>query len=217
MSSTLKVRLNRHFAACAAMATAAVVTGAASQSQGAIVYSGLRNIPIPANIDGVYVNVITGATGTSAGAVPGYDINPYAVGTGASFFTNAAAAADANQRGYLAASPTGAALNLAPGAAIDSLGTYNTGASAGTNFMPTSEGLVGFRFKSEVDNLTHFGWARLRVPTGSSATPPVAGVLVDWAYDDQAGVGIGAGNIPTPGAAGLLAAGALGGLRRRRR
>ena len=74
--SMLKERLNRHFAT-AAVAVGAAAFGAAQQANAGIVHSGAVNIVIPDNIDGVYMNVVTGATGPLGGGVAGWDINPY--------------------------------------------------------------------------------------------------------------------------------------------
>ena len=51
-----------------------------------IVWSGLVNITVPNNTDGVYLNFVTGQTGTSGAAVPGWDYNAYNSGTGLNFF-----------------------------------------------------------------------------------------------------------------------------------
>ena len=36
------------------------------------------NLPLPQNLDGFYINLVTGATGTSGSLTPGWDFNPYA-------------------------------------------------------------------------------------------------------------------------------------------
>src|SRR5690349_20813070 len=75
MTPTLASRLNSHIARCAAIA--ATVSLAPSSTDAAIVWSGVVNVNIPSNVAGVYLNVITGATGSSAGQVPGWTINPW--------------------------------------------------------------------------------------------------------------------------------------------
>jgi MYXO-CTERM domain-containing protein len=82
----LKNRLDAHFASAAAVAVGAAMFGAAHQADAGIVWSGIVNINIPSTFDGVYLNVISGQTGSSGGSVAGWDINPYGV-TGMSFFT----------------------------------------------------------------------------------------------------------------------------------
>ena len=66
-------RLGRHLALC----TAAVATALATTANADVVYSGVVNIPIQANIDGCYLNVETGVyvNGPGSGA-PVWDVNP---------------------------------------------------------------------------------------------------------------------------------------------
>ena len=41
-----------------------------------IVYSGPINLSIPNNFDGVYINLVTGATGTAGGSVAWMELEP---------------------------------------------------------------------------------------------------------------------------------------------
>lgn len=52
----------------------------------AVIDSGPVAIPIPATVDGVYLNLVTGVTGSSAASVPGWDIDPYASSGALAFF-----------------------------------------------------------------------------------------------------------------------------------
>jgi len=47
---------------------------------GAVVYSGIQNIPIPTTFDGIYINLDNSAT--SGSTILGWDINPFFGGTG---------------------------------------------------------------------------------------------------------------------------------------
>jgi hypothetical protein len=67
----LSNRLMKHFGAAAA---AAVVVGSANA---AIVAWENCNLVIPNNIDGLYINVETRATGSAGSGVAGWDIKPY--------------------------------------------------------------------------------------------------------------------------------------------
>ncbi|MBM4099343.1 MAG: hypothetical protein FJ260_05225, partial [Planctomycetes bacterium] len=62
-------RLGRHFAAALTTAVAASATAGVQYTP--------TFLPVPANSDGIYINVQTGATGTAGSAVAGWDLNPY--------------------------------------------------------------------------------------------------------------------------------------------
>lgn len=214
MVQALKSRLDRHFVACSAAAAAASVGVVQQQAEAAIVYSGVVNINIPSTTAGVYVNVVTGVNDPVPGNVPGWDLNPWS-SSNLNFFNPAAPAGGVYSRG---GATTGVA-NLPNGYMIDA-GNIWTSGSATTNAgwtwnLNSSDNLFGFRFQNEANgNQTHYGWARISLSTSLFAQPRL---LVEYAYEDQAGVGIAAGAIPTPGSLALLALGAAGLAGRRRR
>ena len=84
MASTrsLSTRLGLHFAACAAVAATVAHPVCAE------VVRWDCNLVIPANFDGLYINVATQGTGTSATSTSGWDINPYGATT-LNFFASA--------------------------------------------------------------------------------------------------------------------------------
>ena len=53
------------------LAVAASASLLSSVSMAAIVTSPVANLPVPQTTAGVYINVVTGVTGTTPGAVPG--------------------------------------------------------------------------------------------------------------------------------------------------
>lgn len=204
----LKNRLDAHFASAAAVAVGAAMLGAAHQADAGIVWSGIVNINIPSSIDGMYLNVITGQTGSSA--MTGWDLNPYSA-SNLSFF-----------------SPTGGGVVRglgSSGSLVDNL-PYLTVIGSGQSFgsgsvettgatamnLNSSENLLGFRFVNEATGGTHYGWMRIQF-TGTSFSQPRA--IVEYAYESTAGASIQAGVIPAPGALALV--GAAGLLARRRR
>ena len=204
-------RLNAHFAAAAVIASAGAM-GAAHNADAAIVWSGLVNIAIPSNIDGVYMNVLTGQTGTSGGAVAGWDINPYG-STTLQFFS-------ATGGGFVRGLGSSGTLvdNLAQGTLINasqSFGNGNAETTGATAFTPGSmSNLVGFRFVNEATGQTHYGWMRILLGGAGLGAQPRA--IIEYAYESVAGAGIGAGVIiPAPGAIALL--GRAGLVSRRRR
>jgi hypothetical protein len=166
------------------------------------VYSGIVNINIAGNIDGVYMNVQTGVTGTSGASTAGWDINPYFGGN--TFYAAAV--------GYGTVAAGTNVANLAFGTMID--GTNATATVTPGAAFPTSApgGYYGFRFQ-DGGAAVRYGWAE--VIRGASTT--TAGTIVRYAYDDS-GAGIPAGaTVPAPGSLALLAIGAAGLVGRRRK
>lgn len=199
--SNLSKRLDLHFVAVAAAAGAAVSSNVGVAEAGIVHVPG-ANIPVNADFYGVYLNVVTGATGLTTGTTPGWDINPF---LGPAVFTPTGG-------GVLSTSTAGGAINLAPGTPIGAAGIYDIGTANG---LPANAGqtiLIGFRFINEAAaNQVQFGWANLRLPEVGAP-----GMIFSYAYDDM-GATINAGSIPTPGALGLLAVGAAGLAGRRRK
>ncbi|MCE9611553.1 MAG: hypothetical protein K8R23_15255 [Chthoniobacter sp.] len=176
-----------------------------------IVYSGLKDIPIPTTYDGVYLDVDTGLTSTAE--FTGWDINPFFGGVGI-----------ANDTAFQPVR-TGTGLfdpyvTIASGAVIDS-GTlfYATGFGGsdtahfglGPNqFHPGTDAYLGFRFTTNDGAGPFFGWMRLAL------TDNVAGALIrDWAYDNSGAPITTGATAPEPGCTVLLlasitAAGLLG-------
>lgn len=182
----------------------------------AIVYSGVVNINIPSTQEGVYLNVMTGVTGSTGGSVAGWDVNPYST-TGLRWFSSTGG-------GYArgGGDSTSRIDNLVAGTLIDSGLSYGAGSSettGATAFLLNSSGnLAGFRFVDESTSLTHYGWMRISLDSSLVAQPRT---IVEYAYESVAGVGILAGAtgsaVPSGGLAGMMLAGVAGiGGRRRR-
>src|SRR5436190_7137391 len=192
---TLTKRLDTHFAVCAAAATGAAMFGG-EKSQAAIVYSGVVNLQIANNINGLYLNMVTGQTSTNGFA--GEDINPYFGGTNmwmAPAFGNAAVTTDGTS-----------AQNMPSGTPVGPSSLFAAGAYPTMgNFLAGQPGLFGIRFMRESDTTLHYGWLRIVKTTGGNGT------VVDYAYEDTANAQIlaGATGVPGPGSLALLAVGAL--------
>ena len=119
-----KTRIDSHLAAYATLAGVALAAPAVAKAD--IVYSGMVNISVPNNFDGVYINFVTGQTGTSGASVPGWNWNPYNGGTGLQFFWNG------TPNGGLSLDTTTYAV-LPNGAPISSANVYlNTTSTAAT-------------------------------------------------------------------------------------
>ncbi len=198
-------RLNKHFAVCAA----AVATAVVGSANAAVVYSGVVNITVPANIDGIYLHLETGFYNSSGAANPGWDINPY--GSGTTSVSLYAATGTGYMRNPGAGTST-SRTNLADGTAIGATSFFYGSSSAviGTlvgQWSANANGIFGFKFLAN-DGLTHYGWARMSIGANAATR-----TIVDYGYESVAGAAIGAG-VPAPGAVALLG---LAGLMTRRR
>ena len=156
--STLANRLTRHFAAGAAIAAAAPFMTADSASA-AVQYTAV-NWVVPNNIDGLYINVETLATGSAGSAVAGWDINPYSA-TSLTWF-NATGTGMMRYPGVT----TGSAGNLAVGTVVSAAGSFGSGAvtvgAAAGNWQLNAANYFGFRFVA-ADGLTHYGWGKFQI------------------------------------------------------
>lgn len=98
-----------------------------------------------------------------------------------------------------------------------------SGSNGGGNFrFGDPEQFIGVR--TIIDGNTHYGWIGIVITDEfNDGVDPLndrlSGFVTGYAYESRAGVGIAAGAIPSPGAAALLALGAvgLGGCRPRRK
>ncbi|MFM1871594.1 MAG: hypothetical protein RL398_1016, partial [Planctomycetota bacterium] len=174
---TLANRLAKHFT----VAAAAAALAATAQAQ---VATTVINQVVPANIDGLYINVETGATGSSGSSVAGWDINPYSA-TSLTWFN-----------------ATGTGMFRLPGATtpssvpfstvIDATGTYGAGASSTSSAIGpwtlNADNYFGFKFVAG-DGLTHYGWGRMTI--GAALTDRT---MQELYWEQTAGVGITVGD-----------------------
>lgn len=146
-------------------------------------------IAIPQNIDGVYLNLVTGATGTTGTGTVGWDFNPYASSSSTLLSFNGATGS-----GYV--SSGGVISALASGAPIDASNTYLTGIQTSATAMGTyragvtSATYLGFRL-TEGGN-TYFGWINMTTggPNGFPAT------INSYCYENTPNTQITAGTTP---------------------
>lgn len=160
---------------------AALISASASA---AVVCSPPRNLDVPQNGEGLYINFVTGQTGTAESQVPGFDFDPYAQQVSEPpnqlrFYWGSASNGGA---GVATAGDTYAV--LAPGATIglDSLFT-RAAATGDTSAWQAGviDGYLGARFRNEEAGILNYGWIRLdsHAPLGFPLT------VVDWCYEDS--------------------------------
>ena len=205
-SSKLKLRVAT-YAAAAAVAALPAMAGAA-----VVTTTPTTPILIPNTTNGLYLNLVTGATSTSS--LAGYDINPYGNALiGLSFF------APSSPQGVLANGTV--AESLMPGSVVGptpATGAFRAGNNSGAAVDATpGTDYIGIAFTDESTNLLDFGYLQLSV--GTAAGFPAS--IVSYGYDN-AGAAItipGGTSVPEPTTALGLAAFAGGAtlIRRRRR
>ena len=197
-------------AAAVAATTGAGIVGTTATAEADIVYSGPVNIAVPDNIDGVYMNVVTGQSGTAGGSVAGWDINPYSSPNGNFNLWGPDATTWFNVAGQYI-QPTGTI--------VDNTGTF--GRPGGGNIsaqvaLNSDQNYLGFEFINEaLGGQTQYGWIQFQFGATAGSRS-----IIGYAYENSGGgIAIGdIGAIPEPSTFGLLALGAIGltTLRRRR-
>jgi hypothetical protein len=161
------------------------------------------NINVPSTTAGIYINLVTGASGTTPGAAPGWDINPWGT-TALNIWANNAA------------SPNDGVINNFPGGIsptlIDNIplgstvnGAFTFGRTNGiettgsTAFrLNCTSNYVGFRFLNEATSQIDYGWARFGLSSTPGSQPRT---LIDYAYDNSGApiaVGLLDPSPPTP-------------------
>jgi hypothetical protein len=192
MSKTMFASKRLH-AALFTAATAIFV--AVPTAQAAIVFvQPPAPIAIGNNIDGVYLNVITGATGTSGAALAGWDIDVYNNGGGLTFFGTG------TPYGVLATGTPGTtaeATALSFGAMISPAGQYNQFQTRGAAFQSAGTRYLGFRFLNETTGATNYGW--LQISSGGLPAPDggFPASILSYGYENMGG-SITAGAMPAP-------------------
>jgi len=193
-------------AAAVAAASGVGIMGSASEADASIVYSGPVSIAVPNDIDGVYLNVVTGASGNVGPA--GWDLNPYSAVAGQFNLW-----AVNTTTWYAPSNVIGGPYRLALGTNIGNGfggGFFRPG--GGTNVglevnLNSSNNYFGFQFSEATLNggAASFGWIQFQF--GATAGDRT---IVGYAYENVAGAPVQAGVIPEPTTFAMLAAGALG-------
>jgi hypothetical protein len=193
---------------------AGVALGGAAAAKADFVYSGVVNINIPSTTAGIYINLVTGATGTDPNSVPGWDLNPW--GTNAlNIWANNSASPDS---GVITDWPEGTSATLVDNIApfflggfpfhpIDNSRTYGRTSSIETTgptafVLNSNQNRVGFRFLNETTGQYDYGWADFSLGSTFGGQPRT---LVSYVYENN-------GNpiVPEPPPSALLSLFAVG-------
>ncbi len=193
-SHKLDLRLAAYAAAGVALAAPAMSPSARAD----IVYSGPLTLSLPNDSNGIYLDLVTGATATAF--FTGCDINPYSSGGGLILSRETGTS--------FAAATSGAAPSaLAFGATIAPTSPF-TNSSNATNFKVTGTEYLGLLFINTNTGATDYGWIQFQ----TTATTGYPGTILGYAYNNVAGGSILAGQIsavPEPGTTAALGLGAL--------
>ena len=153
-----------------------------------VIFSNLKDLTIPNDFDGVYLDVETGNNDTTGGI--DWDLNFVYGGTDLYNSPNLQPVRQTD-------SDIGTLSNLSAGTTVNSSSTYDSNASygasedhMGSTFTAGVEGYIGF----QLSNGNH-GWMRVNMNgTGTSQK------IIDWAYDNSGSSGsIATGNVTQSG------------------
>ena len=140
-------------------------------------------INVPNTFSGVYINLLTGASGLSPAAVPGHDFNPYRQNTSSNlaFFWNG----PLNSFGGMALTTTGPYLDLPTGAVISAASIFSSSASAASTaaFRTSGTHILGFRFFNESTSAVNYGYLTL-TSTGPLGFPATVN---GWTFENSGG------------------------------
>lgn len=191
-------KIQAQLALCAAAATGLAVAPTAK----ATLVNTFANttIPVPANTSGIYLNLETGASGTSGSSVAGYDFNPYLAGSGTQlgFYWGPAATRGA---GVGSTATTGPYLDLAAGTVVSSSSIFTSGilATTGSPYLATGIHNLGFRFINAAGT-TDYGYLQLQ----TTATNGFPATILGWVYDNTPGTAVTVA-VPEPSTVAILA------------
>lgn len=195
----LSSRVQTQLALCAAAAAGLAV---APKAEATLVTTFANTtIPVPATTAGIYLNLETGAFGTSGSSVAGYDFNPYLAngGTQLGFYWGPAATRGA---GVAASTTTGPYLDLATGTVVGPSSTFTSAilGTSGSPYLTTGTFTLGFRFVNAAGT-TDYGYLRLQT-TASNGFPAT---ILGWVYDNTPGTAVTVAPVPEPSSVALLA------------
>ncbi|MDY0748692.1 PEP-CTERM sorting domain-containing protein [Paucibacter sp. R3-3] len=202
-----------------------VLAGAALSAQTAsadvitVDFSGNPLSVVPFDLGGVYLNLVTGGASISDSDVPGWDINPFFLGTDGGQPARFELYTPDFSGGIVVAGviPSIPAQQLAIGATVGPGLVYKNGA-VNASSGSTDIHYIGFRFLNEDTSVENYGYLAIQQSVSPAAEGSVR--ILGWAYDNTgAAITVNAVSaVPEPATYALFGAGllAVAGLRRRR-
>lgn len=204
--STSRVSEPSSIAVSLGLCAAAIAgTAATATDANAAVVTSTTPISIPNSVDGVYINFLTGATGSSSGSVSGWDFNPYAGSGNLLFYWGGDAGGSG---GGVAATASGPYLDLPNGTVISAASVFSQAANGANNetstFLAPGTHILGFKFLNETTSTVNYGY--LSITTGASGGFPAT--INGWSYENT-GASITVTTVPEPETALMFSLGAL--------
>lgn len=191
----------KHLGLCAA----ALAGAAAAPDANAVVVTTFANtnIILPAALGGIYINLLTGATGPNS-SLSGWDMNPYLTVSGLGIYWNQTPTAS---HGGVAASTIGPLLSLAPSTVVSVASTFTNsiGAAGGSPYRTTNDNILGFRFWNETTSAINYGYMMM----STTATNGFPATITGWAYENNGGPITVPLAVPEPATGVMLSMGAL--------
>jgi hypothetical protein len=216
--------MQKKFGFLAGLAALSVIS---SVAHAAIIDSGTISVQVPNNTDGVYINLVTLATGSTGAGVAGWDVNVYNAATNVTFFWPSAPAASF---GGVAVGTV--YTNVPAGTVVNAAANYSVAAGGGgaanfVNFSTAGTKILGVRFFNEATSAINFGYVQMEKGaaggfpaaitrivyenTGAAITVAASGVPGVYSSNPAPGAAV---NLPAAGSANLVItnAGAAGAL-----
>lgn len=183
-SKPVRKSLARVALLCAAVAGVALSPQIASATVVTDDFSGNPLSVVPFNLNGVYLNLLTGAASESDTSVPGWDINPFFSGTGGGQPVRFDLYTPQYTGGIVTVGviPSIPAEDLPIGATIGPGLAYKNGA-VNASSDDTDVHYIGFRFLNETTSVEDYAYLEVQ----QLSSPAVEGSvqILGWAYDDS--------------------------------
>lgn len=174
-------KVSRRVLAASVVAAAACVSSPAVFAE--VICGPTANLPVPQNIDGFYLNLVTGANDSSGADVSGWDVNMYQTGAAALYFFWPST--PAGNFGGVSVGSVYSALDA--GVPVTPASTFSIASGSGgaanfVNWQTANTGkYLGVRFFNEATSSVNYGWIQL--DTGAAGGFPAT--LIQYCYQND--------------------------------